>query len=338
MAPEELRGIIKRLPETRIGFLGDICLDLYWYADMRRSVLSLETTHFPLPVVREEMSPGAGGNVVQNIQALGVGAVYPLSVIGPDWRGGLLKDRMKAQGVPTDRLILDDSRVTPCYCKPVRMGYQGIFEEDSRLDFENTQVLSGNTEGKVIAALDSMAPLVDVLAVSDQFEHGVMTPNIRRHLAFLGGQGMTVVVDSRCHVSEYSRVILKPNQLEALRCLDIRETEEEMTVEDFGPVARRIFSFSLRPVVITLGEAGALFYDGTDLTHVPAKPVRGPLDIVGAGDTFLAAFTAALAAGAPGITAVAFANLASGVTVKKLRTTGTATPQEITGWFEEKTV
>ena len=44
---------------VRIGVLGDAALDVHWYADMKKSELSRETPHYPLPVVREEFSPGA---------------------------------------------------------------------------------------------------------------------------------------------------------------------------------------------------------------------------------------------------------------------------------------
>jgi sugar/nucleoside kinase (ribokinase family) len=57
--------------------------------------------------------------------------------------------------------------------------------------------------------------------------------------------------------------------------------------------------------------------------------VRPPLDIVGAGDAFLAWLAAGLSAGAAPAEAGALANLAAAVTVEKLNQTGTASPDEI---------
>ena len=89
-------------------------------------------------------------------------------------------------------------------------------------------------------------------------------------------------------------------------------------------------------MTVTLGEVGALWYSGDEgLAFAPTRPQKPPVDIVGAGDTFLSAFCAARAAGAAGGEALAFANLASGVTVKKIGTTGTASPAEIIQKFEE---
>ena len=61
----------------------------------------------------------------------------------------------------------------------------------------------------------------------------------------------------------------------------------------------------------------------------------GETDIVGAGDTFLSAFSLAYSIVENKAEALAFANLASAVTVKKIGTTGTATANEIIKKWEE---
>ena len=65
LSEQQLDRILRSIQTARLLVIGDICLDLYWYADMRRSRLSRETPHFPLPVVSEKASPevhfGAGG-------------------------------------------------------------------------------------------------------------------------------------------------------------------------------------------------------------------------------------------------------------------------------------
>ena len=82
-----LGALFDRIDKLRVGVLGDFCLDMYWYADMKRSVLSRETPHFPLPVVKERMSPGGAGNVACNIATLKPAQVLALGVIGADFRG-----------------------------------------------------------------------------------------------------------------------------------------------------------------------------------------------------------------------------------------------------------
>ena len=80
-----------KLGKGRIGVIGDFCLDVYWHADMTKSELSRETPHFPLPVVRERMSPGGAGNVAMNLLALAPKAVHVIGVFGEDWRGHALQ-------------------------------------------------------------------------------------------------------------------------------------------------------------------------------------------------------------------------------------------------------
>jgi sugar/nucleoside kinase (ribokinase family) len=89
-----------------------------------------------------------------------------------------------------------------------------------------------------------------------------------------------------------------------------------------------------QPVFITLGEEGALVCTTDECQRIAAAPVRGPLDMVGAGDAFFAALAASLAVGSTAREAGAIANLAAAVTVEKLGQTGTATPEEIVERFE----
>ena len=64
MNRERFVSILENISNARVGLLGDFCVDIYWHADMTKSELSRETPHYPLPVVRERVYPGAGGNDV----------------------------------------------------------------------------------------------------------------------------------------------------------------------------------------------------------------------------------------------------------------------------------
>ena len=64
-------------------------------------------------------------------------------------------------------------------------------------------------------------------------------------------------------------------------------------------------------------------------SHVPSLPLRGPIDIVGAGDSVTANLTAALAAGASLAESLQMANAAASVVIHQLGTTGTASVAQI---------
>ncbi|MBQ7915303.1 MAG: hypothetical protein IJ315_00770, partial [Firmicutes bacterium] len=58
-------------------------------------------------------------------------------------------------------------------------------------------------------------------------------------------------------------------------------------------------------------------------------PAHPPIDIVGAGDSFLAGFSVAYGCGVKPYHALRFGSLVSNVTIHKVGTTGTATPVEL---------
>jgi sugar/nucleoside kinase (ribokinase family) len=63
--------------------------------------------------------------------------------------------------------------------------------------------------------------------------------------------------------------------------------------------------------------------------HVPARRVTGEIDFCGAGDTFLSGFAASIAGGFSVTDAARIACCCSSVTIKKLKTTGTADRREL---------
>ena len=136
LSRERLAELLENMKGRRAVLLGDMCLDVYWFADMTRSTLSRETPHFPLPIVSERTSAGAGGNAAVNLSLL-CDNVTPVGVIGRDWRGICLSETLEACGLNTSFLVRSDKVITNAYCKPMRRGYLGFDVEDPRLDFEN---------------------------------------------------------------------------------------------------------------------------------------------------------------------------------------------------------
>ena len=141
LSPERLEALLARLERVRAVAIGDVCLDVYWIADMRRATLSRETPHYNLPVVEERYSLGGAGNVMNNMRALGAN-VLPVTLLGRDWRGGIVRECMAACALPTDALVTAEERVTPAYVKPYRCGHGDVRYEDPRIDFENFDPIS----------------------------------------------------------------------------------------------------------------------------------------------------------------------------------------------------
>ena len=89
-----------------------------------------------------------------------------------------------------------------------------------------------------------------------------------------------------------------------------------------------------RPAIMTAGERGCYVSENATVTHVPAFAVTGEIDFCGAGDTFLSCLACATAGGFPLVDAATLACAASAVTIKKLRTTGTASRDELCAQFK----
>ena len=329
LTKERIAAIQQALRSKTVGILGDFCVDIYWQADMTRSELSRETPHFPLPVTEERVSPGAGGNVAANVAALRPGNVSALSLIGGDWRGTLLRDVLEQRGIDVSRFVQTKGRFTNAYCKPLRKGVSDVIYEDPRLDFDNTAPIDAATEDEVIARLNEIASRADILCVADQFRYGIVTHRVREAVVSLARNGLPVIVDSRYHIGLYTDCLLKPNEVECWRAVYGNDGWQSAALDEQTRAADALAERNRATVFCTLGANGSYLTGGQNGVRTPAVPVAGEVDICGAGDTTLAAFSCALAAGATGEEAAQLAAMASAVTVKKIGETGTASFDEI---------
>ena len=316
--------IQSRTRQRRLAVMGDFCLDIYWHAYMRKSELSRETPHFPLPIVQERMSPGGAGNVAANILALKPASLQCIGLFGDDWRGREYLRILGAIGADTGTIITDASRRTDTYIKPLRQGLSDVVYEDPRLDFSNSAHPSPETEQRLLAALDGLQ--CDLLCVCDQMPYGCITQAIRDRICRLGQEGLPILVDSRDRIGLYRHVMVKPNELEASRALGMEGPHD---IPELQLMATRLSRITGRPAIVTAGDRGCTCADGDVAAHIPAVRLEGEIDICGAGDTFMAAFACAYSSGATLNEAAALGCRASAVTVKKLHTTGTACWDEI---------
>ena len=100
--------------------------------------------------------------------------------------------------------------------------------------------------------------------------------------------------------------------------------------------AQRLLN-ELRPalLLITLGDLGMLLCQrGEKPVHIPTV-AQEVFDVSGAGDTVIASFTLAIAAGASPLEAAIISNHAAGVVVGKVGT-AIVTPEELIASFPSK--
>jgi rfaE bifunctional protein kinase chain/domain len=338
MNAARLRAITSAYPGLRVGVMGDFCLDRYLEIDPGRGEISIETGLPVHNVTHVRSQPGAAGTILNNLVALGVGCLYPVGFCGRDGEGYELRRALSARpGVRLEYFCETDQRRTFTYCKPLLMRPGQPPEELNRLDSKNWTPTPESVQEQLIAALASLAGQVDALILMDQVdlpETGVVTSRLLEAVRVLAGQHpeRLILADSRRSLRGYPPVCLKMNaaELTALTGMSSQADTKEI-VHKAVELARH----QGRPVFVTLAERGIVgaSADGPS-AHVPALPLRGEIDIVGAGDAVTANLTAALAAGASVAEAVEIANVAASIVIHQLGTTGTAGVGQIQALFE----
>src|SRR5688500_15332343 len=122
MTSRRLQEIASRYAKLRIALVGDICLDRYFEIDPALQEISIETNLPVHNVVRVRCQPGGAGTILNNLVALGVGAIYPAAIIGKDGEGYELRRALdKLPGVRLDWLVESAERHTFTYSKPLLM-------------------------------------------------------------------------------------------------------------------------------------------------------------------------------------------------------------------------
>lgn len=337
-----LEQILERIPGLTLGVLGDLFLDRYLDIDPALTEKSIETGLDAYQVVKVRPSPGAAGTIINNLAALGVGKIHVIAVIGADGEGYELGRALDALKVDQSGLIVaeDADFHTPTYTKPLLRQDDEAPKELNRLDIKNRQPLPEALEGRIVDALSELWPSLDGLLVLDQVSEancGMVTARVREKLAELGESDAKKIIlaDSRERTGEFRWVWMKPNEAECVRALHPQE-EPPPSVEF---CAVELSQRTHRPVFCTRGDAGILLADPKAAypwpRRVPAFPVEGPTDIVGAGDSASAALACALASGTRPKEAAAFANLIASITIQQIGTTGTATPEQIRARWQQ---
>ena len=323
-----LNSILDAVPRVRIGVLGDFCLDVYWELDEAASELSVETGLPTRPVRQQRCSLGGAGTVVNNLSALGVGQVAVFGVIGADPFGREVQRLLGTGGAAaTGMLIQTPQWSTPVYIKPIRADH-----EENRIDFGGFNALADEVADALLARLAAALPQLDAVVVNQQLPRGIHTPRLQAGLnaLFQAHPDRFFIVDSRHLSGAYTNCLHKLNDGEATRlCGQSPEARDVIALEDCRTAAQELYRRWRQPLFVTRGARGCLVLDGAGEHLVPGLHIVNPIDSVGAGDSFLAGLTVALASGAPPEQAATFGNFVAGVTVQKLFQTGTASPAEV---------
>jgi rfaE bifunctional protein kinase chain/domain len=322
----------------RIGVVGDFCLDRYLEIDPAKQEISIETGLPVHNVVNVRSQPGAAGTILNNLVALGIGEISPVGFAGDDGEGFELRATLRNQrGVRLDHFWKTDQRRTFTYCKPLVVEAGKPPLELNRFDSKNWTPTPALLQGRLIDSAANVAADSDAMILMDQVdlpETGVITSKLLEAVSCLVREipELPIVADSRRGLRGYPPVCLKMNSAELSA---LASCPDDAQLEELKAVAAMLARKQGRHVFVTLSERGILgaSHEGR-VEYVPALRVRGPIDIVGAGDAVTANLTAALAAGAALREVMEIAMAAASVVIHQLGTTGTASVHQIRSVLE----
>lgn len=333
MKRERFAQLAEHYPRLRLAVVGDFCLDRYLEIDPAREETSIETGLPVHNVTRVRSSPGAAGTVLNNLVALGIGEIFAVGFAGEDGEGFELRRALAdCPGVNLEHFLTTAKRHTFTYCKPlvVQPGEPPV--ELNRIDVKNWSATPADVEAELVAALGHIAGEVDAILVMDQVDlagTGVVTQGLLAALAeaVAARPNLLVLADSRRGLGDYPSFGFKMNALELAA---MTGAQPPVPRERVCELAAEMAANNRQPVFVTLAEEGIVgaLADG-QVQHVPALPVRGPIDIVGAGDSVTPNLAAAIAAGASLTEAIEIAMAAASHVIHQLGCTGTAGVEQI---------
>jgi rfaE bifunctional protein kinase chain/domain len=329
---ERLRKIVEAFPRITITALGDLVADEFVYGEISR--VSREAPVLILKHRERTVVPGGGANAVNNLADLGVN-VLPVGAVGDDEPGRMLLKCFRRKRIPVSGVLKDKSYTTVTKTRILAGMTHNTRQQVVRVDREPENAPTRHLKRELFLAARQYLRASDALLVSD-YGYGSASPAIvnalrqpRRRVA-----NVPIVVDSRYRLLEYTGVTAAtPNEAEVEAALGVRIGENWEKVALAGETVME--RMQLQSLLITRGRDGMVAFDKG---HAPVDiPIFGSdeiADVTGAGDTVIAAFTAALAAGATTEEAAQLANYAGGIVVMK-RGTATVSLEELLGALEK---
>jgi len=293
-------------------------LDQFIWGQVRR--ISPEA---PVPVVdfdHESSMPGGAANVARNLTSLGA-ACDLAGLIGPDDQGRTLHRLLADERVVCDALLAHPQRPTSLKTRIIAHQQQVV-----RVDRETAEDLDGKTTERLLQRIEAKLPSCSAVIVGD-YGKGVVTQGLLDQLkARCRSRGIWLSLDPKPvhHLDLTGLSLITPNRKEAFELAGVSDAVKRGTPLEDDHLLRvtEILHDKLHPalLLITLGDQGMLLCCRDQKPfHIPTV-AQEVFDVSGAGDTVIASFTLAIAAGASPLEAAIFSNHAAGVVVGKVGT------------------
>jgi len=330
LPPARVRELLAEGSRQRILVLGDIMLD--WFIWGRVDRISPEA---PVPVVefqRENFMPGGAANVARNLAVLKNPAAM-IAPVGRDSYGAKLKELLEREQVDCRGLFAQARRHTSIKTRIVAHQQQVV-----RVDREERSAIDDATVARLLGLVERQITRTAAVILGDYGKGGVTQSLLDGLKKLCRRHGVWISLDPKpVHKVDISGLsLITPNRKEAFELAGVEDEHKGVhPLQDRGLMqVARVLQRRLKSalLLITLGDQGMLLcHPGEKPFHVPTT-AQEVFDVSGAGDTVIASFTLAIAAGASPVEAAIFSNHAAGVVVGKVGT-ATCSPRELLASF-----
>ncbi|PYX39714.1 MAG: hypothetical protein DMG81_08705 [Acidobacteria bacterium] len=322
---ERLKKILDVFPKVTVTVLADLVADEFVYGEISR--VSREAPVLILKHRERTIVPGGGANAINNLADLEVN-VLPVGIVGEDEPGRLLLKAFRHKHIAVSGILRDKNQTTVTKTRILAGMTHSARQQVVRIDREPESAPNSHFTRELVLSAREYARASDALLVSD-YGYGAASPAILNGIrAKAGLRGIPVTLDSRFRMLEFSGVTAAtPNEPEVESSLGVQIGQNW---EKLVSAAEQLMSrMKLQSLIITRGRDGmAAFTERHKPVDIPIFGSDEVADVTGAGDTVIATFTAALAAGASTEEAAQLANYAGGIVVMK-RGTATVSRQEL---------
>ena len=314
MSAAAFEKLFEDFKTLKIGVVGDIMLDTYWWGKVDR--ISPEA---PVPVVtvsKKEQRIGGAGNVALNIAALG-SAVSVISVTGNDDEGKQLTELLNVNQINTEYVTCSNERITTNKIRIISRNQHMM-----RLDAEVTSPLSAGEEEQILRSFKTYAEKERPnLVILEDYNKGVLTVKVIENVLAICKQHdiLTAVDPKRKNFFAYKGAdIFKPNLHEAKEGLNILgdEVSEQLLGEIHAAMHEKLHH---KISFITLSEKGVFYESGKEKAVIPTH-IRNVADVSGAGDTVIAVASVVYAASKNMRLMAEIANIAGGLVCEEVGT------------------
>ncbi|MEA2172529.1 MAG: D-glycero-beta-D-manno-heptose-7-phosphate kinase [Blastocatellia bacterium] len=314
MDQERLAAIVEGFPRRRVVVVGDLLADQFLYGEISR--VSREAPVLILRHERTETTPGGAANCAANLASLGA-QVSLIGVLGQDAAGESLLEKLRAGGVECRGVVSHGGTRTTTKVRILAGQIHSTRQQVIRVDYEGGPLLDQGVRESLRAHLKEEASGADAVIISD-YNYGVadeeMAAAVREATL---ERGTPVLVDSRFSLASFHGFTSATPNEDEVEGVFGKQLCESGALETAGAELRERLGY--RALLVTRGSRGMMLCEAgvEQPLHIEAVGASEPVDVTGAGDTVIAAYTLALASGASFAEAAHLANYAGGLVVMK---------------------